>query len=376
MDKMLKILMLEDVPEDADLIDRALKKAKMSFVSMRVDTKDEFIEAISDFIPDIILSDHSLPQFNSIEALKICRKKNNDLPFILVTGTVSEEFAVNALKEGADDYILKGNLTRLPSAILNTLKQRKEEQNRKKAEKSLQEQNTELVKINQELDRFVYSASHDLKAPLKSVLGLLRLAENDLANSNYESMATYHKMIEGSVFKLDCTIKEIENYSRNLRTQVQVEEIDLSALISEVLESLQYIEGKNQIHTTVNIQGLCAFYSDRSRLKIILSNIISNAIKYRDWGKKQCCLIIDADVSEDGLVVKMEDNGIGIHPDYIEKIYDMFYRATEKSEGSGLGLYIVKETVSKLKGIISVESIVREKTIFTIAIPNLTTEKK
>src|SRR5690349_4303585 len=116
-EKVLKILMLEDLEDDIGLIERTLRKDGIPFTSRYADTRDEFVKAIEDFSPDVILSDHALPQFNSVEALNICKKAGLNVPFILVTGTVSEEFAVNCLKQGADDYVLKSNLVRLPSAI-------------------------------------------------------------------------------------------------------------------------------------------------------------------------------------------------------------------------------------------------------------------
>src|SRR5690606_2705781 len=157
----------------------------------------------------VILSDHALPQFNSVEALTICRKNSMNTPFILVTGTVSEEFAVSCLKQGADDYVLKSNLVRLPTAIINALKQRNVELKRKKAEKTLRKQNEELVKINKELDSFVYSVSHNLRAPLMSVLGLLRLAQLEVERSGKEInlLLSYFSMMEHSINKLDDTLK-------------------------------------------------------------------------------------------------------------------------------------------------------------------------
>src|SRR4051812_36111939 len=102
MEQPLRILILEDMEEDAGLVEHLLRKSNISFISKRVDERDEFIQAVDDFAPNVILSDHSLPQFNSTEALKICRDKELEVPFILVTGTVSEEFAVESLKQGAD----------------------------------------------------------------------------------------------------------------------------------------------------------------------------------------------------------------------------------------------------------------------------------
>src|SRR5690606_8056179 len=113
------------------------------------------------------------------EALKICKKIDPEIPFILVTGAVSEEFAVKVLKQGADDYILKSNLSRLGAAISQALKQRKLKIKKMKAEEALRQQNLELKRLNKELDKFVYSASHDLRSPLTSLLGLIHVASTD-----------------------------------------------------------------------------------------------------------------------------------------------------------------------------------------------------
>ena len=121
MNRRLKILHIEDVPSDAELVERTLRKSGIDFEKITVDKKDEYIDALVNFKPDIILSDHSLPSFNSLEALKIMKETGVDVPFILITSTVSEEFAVNVMKEGASDYVLKDRLQRLPNAVLNAL---------------------------------------------------------------------------------------------------------------------------------------------------------------------------------------------------------------------------------------------------------------
>jgi two-component system sensor histidine kinase UhpB len=128
--KDLKILYLEDSPQDAELTGRILKTAGIHFTLKLVDTQDEYTQALNEYDPDLILADHSLFQFNSSEALKIFKNCDLKIPFILVTGTVSEEFAVNILKQGADDYLLKNNLVRLPSSILNNLEKYRLERER------------------------------------------------------------------------------------------------------------------------------------------------------------------------------------------------------------------------------------------------------
>lgn len=372
MEKDLKVLVLEDMDEDLELIMRSLKKAGLQFEARRVDTRDEFINALQEYPADVILSDHSLPQFNSAEALKLCRTFGLKIPFILVTGAVSEEFAVNSLKQGADNYVLKSNLARLPSAIANALRQREDEVARTKASDALRLQNEELKKINRELDSFVYSVSHNLKAPLMSVLGLINLAKmEDGKHGNI--FTSYFEMMERSIHKLDDTLKEILEYSRNARQEVSIDQVDIHRIINDDIEKMQYIPGSDKIRKEVNINQTAPLVSDSYRLSVIFNNLISNAIKYSDAGKDDPYLKIDADIDEHRAVFVVEDNGIGIAQEYLAKVFDMFFRATMAKEGAGLGLYIVKETVDKLHGKVSIESEPRVGTSFKIEIPNYLT---
>lgn len=368
-DRELKILMLEDMPEDAELIVHFLKKEAMKFTLKRVDARTEFVDALSDFKPDVILSDHALPQFNSIDALTICKASGVHAPFILVTGTVSEEFAVSCLKQGADDYVLKSNLTRLPSAILNSLKQRQLALKRRKAEKALRLQNEELVKINKELDSFVYSVSHNIRAPLMSVLGLVNLAKLD-DKSNANTFGQYFSMMEHSIHRLDDTLKEILDYSRNARSNLNIEKVNIHAIVEDVFERLKYLEGSENMEKRISVDIQYPLYSDAYRLTVVFNNLISNSIKYKDFNKKVSFIDIDIKVDQYQALIRFEDNGIGIPENYIRRIFDMFFRATDKSEGAGLGLYIVRETVEKLDGAITVHSKAFEGTTFEIIIPN------
>ena len=369
-EKILKILMLEDLQDDVGLIERTLRKEGMSFSSKRVDSQEEFSSCLEHFQPDVILSDHALPQFNSLEALKICRKQAVNVPFILVTGTVSEEFAVSCLKQGADDYVLKSNMVRLPSAIQNALKQRHHEVKRKKAERTLRTQNEELIKINKELDSFVYSVSHNLRAPLMSVLGLINLVQLEHKNSD-QVMHNYFKMMQHSIHKLDETLKEILDYSRNARSALSITEVDICKMVEDSFDRMKYMEGSESITKSVEARQDHPFFTDSYRLSVIINNLVSNAIKYRDIHKENHSLNVTAEVSGTDLKLTFVDNGIGIEKEFIPRIFEMFYRATERSEGAGLGLYIVRETVEKLHGNISVESEIGKGTTFRVTIPNL-----
>ncbi|MEX1238236.1 MAG: hybrid sensor histidine kinase/response regulator [Cyclobacteriaceae bacterium] len=368
--KELKILMLEDLQDDVGLIERTLRREGMNFMSKRVDSQEEFATCLGTFQPDVILSDHALPQFNSLEALKICRRQAVHVPFILVTGTVSEEFAVSCLKQGADDYVLKSNMVRLPSAIHNALKQRHHEAKRKKAERTLRKQNEELVKINKELDSFVYSVSHNLRAPLMSVLGLINLVQ--LENKNdANNLNSYFQMIQHSIYKLDDTLKEILDYSRNARSDLNIIEVDIRKMVEESFERLRYMEGSESISKSIEIRDNLPFHTDPYRLSVIINNLVSNAIKYRDVTKDHNVLEVKANVKDKNLEISVTDNGIGIQKEYLHKIFEMFYRATERSEGAGLGLYIVRETVEKLQGTIAVDSEIGRGTGFKMTLPDM-----
>jgi signal transduction histidine kinase len=231
----------------------------------------------------------------------------------------------------------------------------------------LEQKNRELQKTNLELDHFVYSAAHDLRAPLTSLLGLINLTKQE---SQDVQITTYMNFMEKSIKKLDGYIKDIIAYSRNQRTDIEGKEINFKKLINSTFANFSYLEGANYVIKSLNINHDIPFYSDKQRIQIILNNLISNALKYFDKFKVQPFVNININITETSAIIRIQDNGVGIHDFYQDKIFNMFFRASETSEGSGLGLYIVKETVTKLNGTISVESIFGQGTTFLIEIPN------
>ena len=232
----------------------------------------------------------------------------------------------------------------------------------------VEEKNKELHKLNVELDSFVYSVSHDLRAPLSSILGLINVSKLDSDNNN---LPTYLDKIESSVNKLDEFIKEIISYSRNVRLQVDVEEVDLKELVEETIEGLAFMNPGNNINVSIKTGNNVKIHTDRTRLTIIFNNIISNAFRYYKKYINDPYIKIKIVVTNSKAVITIKDNGIGIKPDRLSKIFEMFYRATETSNGSGLGLYIARESAIKLEGTISVDSEFERGTTFTISIPNL-----
>jgi signal transduction histidine kinase len=229
---------------------------------------------------------------------------------------------------------------------------------------------TELVKTNLELDRFVYSVSHDLRAPLTSLLGLTNLIEDDLSASD-DAQKERVAMMKKSIRRLDTFISDILDYSRNGRLAVSQDAINFEELVKETRENLKFMEGTDGYNLKVDIRQKNGFISDKKRLSVILNNLISNAIKYQDINKQSPYVKVNIKTDADKALLIIEDNGIGIAPKDHEKIFEMFYRASKLSNGSGLGMYIVKETLEKIHGTIQLESEPGKGTRFLIIIPNM-----
>ena len=151
---------------------------------------------------------------------------------------------------------------------------------------------------------------------------------------------------------------------------INIAAVDVRSIVEDGFERLRYLEDSESIEKIINITDEAPFYSDPVRLGVIFNNLISNAIKYRDSGKDKSFIKITISITPEQCSISFKDNGIGISEGLQEKIFDMFFRATERSDGAGLGLYIVKETIEKLDGSIAVESTFGEGTAFNIDIPN------
>lgn len=229
----------------------------------------------------------------------------------------------------------------------------------KKIEKELKIRNTEL-------DNFVYKVSHDLRAPLSSILGLVNLANMP---GNDDNPGTYMALIGRKVEQLDHFISDVLSHSKNLKQDITIEQVDLKQIIAGTFTDLSYLRTAEVIRTEIDIDG-SVFYSDRWRLAEIFRNLISNAIKYRRMDIDQPMVKVTVRINETEADISFSDNGIGIEPDKLLNIFEMFYRASTQSDGSGLGLYIVKNAVEKLGGQIDVFSRPLQGTEFKIIIPN------
>jgi PAS domain S-box-containing protein len=224
-----------------------------------------------------------------------------------------------------------------------------------------------LKATHNELETFMYKSSHNLKGPSASILGLIDLAKREIDDS---ASLKYLEMIEISSKRLDSTLIDLLNITRIKQGGVVISKVEPKKIFQEVIEDMQFYPGYEKIKIKTFIENVDVINSDRNILKSILHNLLENAIKYRDPYKDSFVNISITDIGED-LRIEVTDNGIGIAAQYKDKIFNMFFRAHNISHGTGLGLYIVHNSVEKLNGKINMDSIEGKGTTFIISLPKV-----
>jgi two-component system, sensor histidine kinase len=223
----------------------------------------------------------------------------------------------------------------------------------------------QLSQVNRELDRFVYSVSHDLSAPLKSIKGLVAITRMEP-----QAFMEYLGKIEKSVDRLEDFIGEVLDYSRTNRKELVREEVLLPELVSEINDKFHYLEGFEQIRFEFDF-GVERVVTDRFLLRIALSNLMSNAIKYqKHYSGHDAEIRVRSFYDGGDVVIEIIDNGEGIDEEVQDKIFNMFYRGTLNSSGAGLGLYIAREAVQKLDGRIGLRSQRGKGSAFSVHLKN------
>lgn len=230
----------------------------------------------------------------------------------------------------------------------------------------LEKQNAELLKINQEMDSFMYKTSHDLRAPLSSILGL---ADIGMRARDLKEAKSCLSMIKDRVIVQDNVIHEILDYAKNLRTELKLEKINLKFLVYQIIDTLLFNEGVDKIDFQIELQDDSEIVTDKERLTIIINNLLANSIRYCDAHKANRYVRISLEKEPSKIIIHITDNGQGIGKEHHANIFRMFFRASEKSKGSGLGLFIVKETLQKLSGEISFTSSLGQGSRFSFSLP-------
>jgi signal transduction histidine kinase len=244
---------------------------------------------------------------------------------------------------------------------------RQSEQALLRANAELERDNARLTHANAELDRFVYGVSHDLKAPLNSITGLVELTQQ---THSKEDSQRYLSLITGRVQALSQFIHDLIDLTKNTRTELLCQPIHLNSLVRQTADELQYMSEARDVRMEIRVVDTLVFHSDATRLRLILLNLLANAMKYRDAAKPESWIVVSADLEAAHVKLQVEDNGSGIQSRHLAHVFEMFYRAHGGKSGSGLGLYIVKETITKLGGRVEIQSKPGEGTAVTVWIPS------
>lgn len=231
----------------------------------------------------------------------------------------------------------------------------------------LEDEREKLEKANKELDRFLYSTSHDLRAPIASILGLTYLGKMEFVE---EKARTFMNLIEERIRKLDLVISDILSLSRSKKIDLKIERLDFNKLLDDTITDIKFNKGASAISLEFQPSPDNVFLSDNNQMKIILANLLGNAVKYHRLDQPAPYIRVTFVRIKDKVQIAVEDNGQGIPKESMPRIFEMFYRASLDTEGTGLGLYIVKEALSKVKGTIDVSSEVGKGSRFTITLDN------
>ncbi|MFY9310748.1 MAG: PAS domain-containing sensor histidine kinase [Bacteroidia bacterium] len=226
----------------------------------------------------------------------------------------------------------------------------------------------QLQDKNDELNLFVYKASHDLKSPVSSMISVMNLLKK---SENVSEMQLYIKMVDECITKLNTIISDLLVLGQITYGELECEKVDAKELIDTILESIEFIREFKDIDFDINIEESARFvFTEKGLLRTVFLNLIDNAIKYSKKRDVPSYIRIKLSPYKNGIVFTVEDNGIGIAQHQQENVWKMFYRATAISKGSGLGLYIVKTSVAKLGGTISLESEFDKGSVFKVYIPS------
>lgn len=362
----IKVLYLDDEPNNLICFMATFRFDFTIFIAHNVKKAYEYLEEHPDI--NVVLADQRMPVKTGVEFFEEIREKYPAPVRMLITAYSDIEAVIDAVNRGCIfRYVKKPwNDEDIKFAI--------EEANKYYVSNSLlAAKNIELQLAYEELGKFAYSVTHDLRGPLLSVLGALDISRY---MDNVEDIREMLEMMEVSVKKLDEFIKSIHEYYTLKKGIGSVEQIDFKQLVEDMV-GLFHIAGKMEnvrFDCTVNQDAL--FFSDAVSLKIILNNLLSNAFKYQRRNEDNKYVELNIDVAGDKAFIEVGDNGIGIHKDHIDNIFKIFYRATSEQTGSGFGLYNVKDALSKLNGEIEVDSDLNKGTKFKVVIPGSINEHK
>jgi two-component system, response regulator PhcR len=352
----IRVLYIDDEENNLNAFKAGFRRQYEIYTAI---SASEGLKILQNVVLHVIIADQKMPQTTGVEFFKSIAQTHPDPVRILLTGYTDIEALADAINHGdIYRYITKPwNDLELHNSIKNAY-------DAYKAKIDLREKITELEKTNDELNRFIYSISHELRAPLVSAMGVINVVKME---GLYDSCGEYWSLIETCANKLDYYVQKTLQYYKNNKIASENTPVNFEILIQDLINLYSYTDKDTHFH--VNIKQDREFYGDAFRIEVILGNLISNAIKYQKEDEKDKKVNIIIEVKNDAAEIIISDNGMGILNEHLEKIFTQFFKI-KTNHGTGLGLFIVKEALNKINGKISVSSDLSEGTAFKITIPN------
>ena len=358
---MLRILLLEDSPLDAELTVSTLKTGGIACHVKRVERRDEFMDAVNEGGFDVILADYALPDFDGVSALRIAAVQCPDIPFIFVSGSIGEELAIETLKQGATDYVLKDRLVRLVPCVRRALREVEERQDRRRAEQALM--HNEKIAM---LGRLAATIAHEINNPLSSVVNVLYLLGTQPELTNDSKILI--EMAQNELKRVSDISHQTLSFYRESPHPVP---LDVAELIEGVLWLFDRPIREKNIVVERSVIHRDKFTAYPGELRQAVTNLVSNAIQASRPNGRITIRVRQAkrrSTNESGLCFIIADTGSGIKAENRFRIFEPFF-STKGENGTGLGLWVTKGIIEKHRGSIRVRSREGEGTVFSMFLP-------
>ncbi|HEY5406200.1 MAG TPA: hybrid sensor histidine kinase/response regulator [Ginsengibacter sp.] len=400
----LRILILEDNQNDADLLNHELNKSGLSFASETVQTRKKFEHALEHFAPDLIISDYSLPSFDAVTAFDIKQNKFPHIPFIIVSGIIGEENAVELIKKGVTDYAPKDKLFTLPQKINRALKETEERKEKEIIAEKLKTQaaalivaNDDLLRLNQHLEERVFERtcalenlnhelkslslskdkllsviSHDLRNPLTALLLASDILSHEMEDEIFKMVQPFAKIINQSSHNILDQLNELVDWAitQQEKTILNAERLHLAGTINQSFELIKVNATQKNIVLENKVPDDIYVKADALMLRSILQNLVTNAIKFSAEGG---LVSVMAELKDNMVEIGIIDRGIGMDANFSANLFQEFNTATapgtNNEKGSGIGLKLVKDFVTQNCGTLRVESKIKKGTSILFTLP-------
>jgi two-component system, cell cycle sensor histidine kinase and response regulator CckA len=378
MDQVLNIVHLEDNPHDAELVALLLEDAGIPCRFSVVHTETDFKRELQRSDIDLVISDFSMPAYDGLSALKLAKERRPDVPFLFVSGKIGEEAAVESLKSGASDYLIKDRLARLPAAVERIIEDVKEKKQRAQAEQALKEHEEKLLRTQrlESLGTLAGGIAHDLNnVLLPIILGVEVLREKTADEGDRELLS----MLEKNLLRGTSMVKQVLSFARGLEGQKVL--LNPAHILREVGEIAQRTIPA-QISVRVDVaKDLLAVEGDATQLHQVLLNLVVNARDAMDRGGLLTISARNVDAADvshrftadtrpgDYVLIEVADTGAGIPEEIRERIFEPFFTTKDIGKGTGLGLSTTLGIVKSHGGFIDFETAVGRGTTFRVYLP-------